>query len=213
MIRKRFVDSRLVCQGRRGVNGPARGDAEVVVGALRTAQALDWGRVITSPALLPIRARTDWACHALSCLVPSRARRDPAFATLVGLYGGAARAAITGITLIAGFASTVGRPLSTLLDAHFGWRGACLARAALHLLIGLPLNRLLIPRAPPLARATQAQETAGSAPRGRCCFFPSCLPRAGSLPGQMVAQLPRLLDGLRSGVLGAPRGPRRLARR
>ena len=33
---------------------------------------------------------------------------DPAFATLTGLYGRAARGPITGITLIAGFASTVG---------------------------------------------------------------------------------------------------------
>src|SRR5271170_3653434 len=33
---------------------------------------------------------------------------DPAFATLTRLYGREARAAITGITLIAGFASTVG---------------------------------------------------------------------------------------------------------
>jgi hypothetical protein len=36
---------------------------------------------------------------------------DPAFATLTGLYGRAARGPITGITLIAGFASTVGWPL------------------------------------------------------------------------------------------------------
>src|SRR5271166_3344150 len=35
---------------------------------------------------------------------------DTAFATLAGLYGGNARGAITGITLIAGFASTVGWP-------------------------------------------------------------------------------------------------------
>ena len=52
---------------------------------------------------------------------------DPAFATLTGLYGRAARGPITGITLIAGFASTVGWPLSAFLDAQFGWRTACLA--------------------------------------------------------------------------------------
>jgi hypothetical protein len=37
---------------------------------------------------------------------------EAAFATLVRLYGQAARNPITGITLIAGFASTVGWPLS-----------------------------------------------------------------------------------------------------
>ena len=48
---------------------------------------------------------------------------DAAFATLARLLGREARGAITGITLIAGFASTVGWPLSTLLEAQIGWRG------------------------------------------------------------------------------------------
>lgn len=71
---------------------------------------------------------------------------DAAFATLAGLYGSEARGPITGITLIAGFASTVGWPLSALLDARIGWRGTCVAWAAMHLMIGLPLNLLLVPR-------------------------------------------------------------------
>jgi MFS family permease len=49
---------------------------------------------------------------------------DSAFATLTALYGRKARAPITGITLIAGFASTLGWPVSALLNQHFGWRGA-----------------------------------------------------------------------------------------
>lgn len=44
------------------------------------------------------------------------------FAALVRLYGKDSRGAITGITLFAGFASTVGWPLSTLLEAELGWR-------------------------------------------------------------------------------------------
>ncbi|EYS96133.1 membrane protein [Cupriavidus sp. SK-4] len=65
---------------------------------------------------------------------------EAAFATLVALYGNRSRGAITGITLIAGFASTVGWPLSTFMEAHIGWRGACLAWAGLHLTLGLLLN-------------------------------------------------------------------------
>ena len=68
---------------------------------------------------------------------------EAAFASLVRLYGGDARASITGITLIAGFASTVGWPLSAVLEAQLGWRDACLVWAALHLLIGMPLNALV----------------------------------------------------------------------
>jgi MFS family permease len=70
---------------------------------------------------------------------------EAAFAALVRLYGHGSRNPITGITLIAGFASTVGWPLTTLLEVRYGWRGACFAWAALHLAIGLPLN-LLLPR-------------------------------------------------------------------
>ena len=70
---------------------------------------------------------------------------EAAFATLVALYGTRSRGAITGITLIAGFASTVGWPLSTYMEAHIGWRGACLCWAALHLTLGLALN-LSMPR-------------------------------------------------------------------
>jgi MFS family permease len=119
---------------------------------------------------------------------------DPAFATLAGLYGRAARGPITGITLIAGFASTVGWPLSALLEAHFGWRGACLVWAALNLFIGLPLNRLLVPRAPPPSRATEAQGTTGPAPRGAMPLLAFVFGATWFVTGAMAAHLPRLLE-------------------
>lgn len=70
---------------------------------------------------------------------------DAAFAALVRLFGSTARRSISGITLIAGFASTVGWPLTAWMEAHWGWRGACLGWAALHLLVVMPLN-LSLPR-------------------------------------------------------------------
>lgn len=81
---------------------------------------------------------------------------DAAFATLVRLYGHNARKPITGITLIAGFASTVGWPLSAYMDAQIGWRGACFVWAALHLVLALPLTWRRIPA---------AAQTSGEAPR------------------------------------------------
>jgi hypothetical protein len=68
---------------------------------------------------------------------------EAAFATLAGIYGKDARGPITGITLIAGFASTVGWPLSGLMLATWGWREACLGWALIHLFVALPLNALL----------------------------------------------------------------------
>lgn len=76
---------------------------------------------------------------------------EAAFATLVRIYGTHSRGVITGITLIAGFASTVGWPLSALLETHIGWRGACFSWALIHLAIGMPLNWSL-PRANPLVQ-------------------------------------------------------------
>ncbi len=93
---------------------------------------------------------------------------EGAFAALVRLYGAEARNAITGVTLFGGFASTVGWPLSAWMEAHWGWRGACFGWAALHLLLGAPLNALL-PRATPTPAAplaaAVAMESAPSLPR------------------------------------------------
>lgn len=68
---------------------------------------------------------------------------EVAFAALARIYGGDARRSITGITLIAGFASTICWPLSAYMDVTLGWRAACYVWAAAHLLIGLPLNLFL----------------------------------------------------------------------
>ncbi len=88
---------------------------------------------------------------------------DAAFSALVRVYGQGARGPITGITLIAGFASTIGWPLTAWLEASFGWRNACLVWAALHLLLGLPLN-LVLPRvSKALATAAAATVSAGPA--------------------------------------------------
>lgn len=89
---------------------------------------------------------------------------EAAFSTLVRLYGRDSRNSITGITLIAGFASTVGWPLSTWLESAFGWRDACLAWAVLHLAVGLPLNSLL-PRQDP-DRQPDAADHGTTAPAG-----------------------------------------------
>lgn len=88
---------------------------------------------------------------------------EAAFAALVHLYGKDARGAITGITLFAGFASTVGWPLSAWLELEWGWRATCLAWAALHLLVGLPLNWRL-PNSPVTAASAEAHAAETTAP-------------------------------------------------
>src|SRR5574341_414218 len=89
---------------------------------------------------------------------------EAAFSTLARIYGTDARRSITGITLIAGFASTVCWPLSAWMDASLGWRSTCHVWAAAHVLIGLPLN-LLIPKSRSLPQATVEAPSTASPPR------------------------------------------------
>jgi MFS family permease len=88
---------------------------------------------------------------------------DPAFSTLVRLFGKDARGAITGVTLFGGFASTIGWPLSHYFQSEFGWQGACIGWAAIHLLIGFPFNALLPKLSADSAANLKMQET-GSNP-------------------------------------------------
>ncbi|WP_454719924.1 MULTISPECIES: MFS transporter [Cupriavidus] len=128
---------------------------------------------------------------------------EAAFATLVALYGSRSRGAITGITLIAGFASTVGWPLSTFMETHIGWRGACLSWAALHLTLGLALN-LSMPRmaaaatapapAPSPARGGQTQPSGGSSQRRASCALAFVFAATWFTSTAMAAHLPRLLQ-------------------
>lgn len=123
---------------------------------------------------------------------------EAAFAALVRLYGKDSRSSITGITLIAGFASTVGWPLSTLLEAHVGWRGACFTWAALHLLLGLPLNALL-PHAslhqsvPPGTPVSAASNGPTASLRATLCLS-FVFAATWFISTAMAAHLPRLLQ-------------------
>lgn len=94
---------------------------------------------------------------------------EAGFATLAGLYGQQARGPITGITLIAGFASTVGWPLTALLEHQLGWRGACFAWALVHLMLCLPINRWLVPRP---RRAMPELSTSASDPASKRSAMP-----------------------------------------
>ena len=121
---------------------------------------------------------------------------DPAFATLTRLYGRDARASITGITLIAGFASTVGWPASAWFEHSFGWRDACLIWAGLHLFAALPLNWLIIPPAPPLLPPEQQAQhpTAAEPPRGAMPILAFYFCATAFVTGAMSAHLPRFLE-------------------
>jgi hypothetical protein len=70
---------------------------------------------------------------------------DAAFATVGALLGREAAPVITGVTLIAGFASTVFWPLGAGLLPLLGWRGLLLCYAGLQIAVNLPMTLLLVP--------------------------------------------------------------------
>lgn len=120
---------------------------------------------------------------------------EAAFSTLARIYGQDARRAITGITLIAGFASTIGWPLTAWLEISFGWRTACFVWAAAHLLICLPLNATL-PGGTHVTTSRVDAERARPDPGQRWIMAALAFVFAGTWFGStsMAAHLPRVLQ-------------------
>jgi MFS family permease len=181
------------------------------------------GLVVLALAQGPVGLFLGWAVIGLAM---GSGLYEAAFSTLVRLRGSDARAPITGITLIAGFASTVGWPLSAVMEAHLGWRGACIGWALLHLVVGLPLN-LSLPRATRAVRVTldaQAQPVpdAGAAHAPGAALAAALLAFVFAvtwfISTAMAAHLPRLLQDAGASLamavaLGAIVGPAQVAAR
>ncbi len=119
---------------------------------------------------------------------------DAAFAALGRIYGDQARRAITGITLLAGFASTIGWPLTAWGLSTIGWRETCFAWAAAHILLGLPLNLIFLP-AVKGARAAAVVAVKPHLPIDRTMVLLAfTFAAAWSVTGAMAAHLPRIME-------------------
>ena len=120
---------------------------------------------------------------------------DAAFAALTALYRHNARGPITGITLFAGFASTVSWPLSTVLNDAVGWRETLLVWAALNVVVALPLNLLLpVPARSPARRSHHADPAIGWKPYKEMLLLAFVFAAGWFVTGAMAAHLPRLLE-------------------
>lgn len=91
---------------------------------------------------------------------------DAAFATVGTLLGQEAGPIITGVTLIAGLASTVFWTLGAELLGVLGWRGLLLFYAALQLGVNLPMLRLFVPSSTP-ARQVERPRVGGMVGRSQ----------------------------------------------
>ncbi|HKS18931.1 MAG TPA: MFS transporter [Bradyrhizobium sp.] len=143
---------------------------------------------------------------------------DAAFGALGRIYGEAARRPITGITLLAGFASTVGWPLTALGLESIGWRNTCFGWAAAHILLGLPLNFLMVP-AVHGAKAAVANAVKPHIPIDRpMILLAFAFAAAWTVTGAMAAHFPRILEAagatsVQAIAAGALIGPAQVAAR
>lgn len=122
---------------------------------------------------------------------------DAAFSTVVGRYGAQARRAIVGVTLIAGFASTVSWPLTAFVEAHWGWRAACVLWALLHLTLGIGLHAGFVPGdvRPSAVHAGAAGTAAVPSASPRTLWILSgVFTASGFVFASMAAHLPRVLE-------------------
>lgn len=165
------------------------------------------GLAALSQAQQPLHVFAAWAVMGLAM---GSGLYEAAFATAVRLHGQQARRTITGITLFAGFASTVGWPLTAWLESTMGWRGACLVWAGLHLVIALPLNAML----PAAERAAPASSDAAGKPeqqaalppakqRGAAVLLAFVFAAAWFTSTAMAAHLPKLLLGVGASLAAA----------
>jgi MFS family permease len=145
---------------------------------------------------------------------------EAAFACVTRFHGADSRKLITTITLVAGFASTVGWPLTALFEAWWSWRGACLAWAAVHVFLALPVNLWSVPVLGRVEEGAAPAPAGEAAPVARLAlllvgaFF--CL--EWFISTSMAVHLPRVLEqqGLsREGAIAAASlvGPAQVAAR
>ncbi len=189
-----------------GLLGPVTGRAVDRHGARRPLAA---GSIVLALALIGMALAQNVGQLIAAWLVlgigMSLALYDIAFAGLVGWFGLEARKSITGVTLIAGFASTIAWPLTAWLEANFGWRETALVWAATNLLIALPLH-LTLPRQATRISARAPDETPDAPQPGmalQMVLLATALAVMAGIGSTMGAHLPPLLIGIGASATAA----------
>lgn len=155
---------------------------------------------------------------------------DAAFAALTQARGKSARRAISQLTLIGGFASTLYWPLTTTLLGSLDWRDVYRIYALSHVLICVPLHLLLlpgrvkreveaaVPGAPQTAHPPEAAYLVGSERRRAFMLLAFAFSLQGFVISAMSVHLLTMLQGLGLSAavavgIGAIIGPSQVAGR
>lgn len=151
--------------------------AGIVVGRLIDARGpravMTTGSILGVLAALAVAAAPNlplfYAAWVLAGLAQSALLYPPAFAALTGWYGPRRVAALTTLTLVAGFASTVFAPLVAVLLDHMSWRAVYVVLACVVGVVTLPLHAFCLTAPWPGHAERAAREDPGE-------------PEAGALP-------------------------------
>jgi len=153
-----FTAGLLVC----GAIAPAAGRAIDRLGGSRVLSvgsvAGTLGMGVLAMANGPVVVVLGWAIAGASM---AATLYDPAFATLSQHAGDKYRRAVTALTLLGGFASTVFWPLSKVLLDAFGWRATFGIYSALQLAVCLPIHAFVIPARARVSPSHAAMALAG----------------------------------------------------
>ena len=188
-----------------GLLGPAAGRLIDVHGGHRVLPASNIVFAVAL-ALLGIspNVATLFGAWLLMGVAMSAGLYEGAFAALARIFGAEARRSIAGITLIAGFASTICWPLSALMEGALGWRATCFVWALVHLAVCLPLN-LGLPHGRAAAHAGPGGEREEAPRNGRLVMAALAFVFAATwfCSTAMAAHLPRLLQEAGMGLSAA----------
>lgn len=112
-------------------------------------KVLPWGNLAFFLGLVLLALSTNefmlFVAWAVIGVGGSMSNYDSAFATAVSFFKENSNRVIAGITVFAGFSSTISWPLTSFINTQFGWQAAIWFWAAMHLFISLPLHAA-IPR-------------------------------------------------------------------
>lgn len=196
-----------------------------------TRRMMSIGSVLASLSLLAL-SRAEGAVGYYAAMialevVSTLVLYDAAFTALTQAHGARARRAISKLTLIGGFASTLFWPLTTALQAHTDWRTIYQIYALGYGILALPLHAFLLPRgratlaaraAPPSGTPNPGGYLAGTARRRAFALLAIAFSLQGFVVSAMSVHMLTLLQGFGFSAalavtLGAMVGPSQVAGR
>jgi MFS family permease len=123
------------------------------------------GSLLAAPSAAAIGLAPDFACFVAAWLVAGVAMAavfyQAGFAALTRWYGPARVRALTTLTLVAGLASTIFAPFTSVLLDHLSWRATYLVLAGVLAAVTIPLHALAL--TPPWTPTTEHRHHDGGA--------------------------------------------------